>query len=813
MNKNILRAIESGRAVLFLGAGVSLDSTDREGLKLPSGWDLAEELKTLVGLNSASSDLKKIYSYAVRNAPVTVEEYLGRRFSNTKPCEIIRKLIQYPWRKIYTINIDDTIEQACTIKNRNFRVFLRTDRVSEPDPGFDEIQIIKLNGCSRRISDGIIFSEKEYTKELVRKSPWYTKLGSDFHEEVFIFIGTKLEEPIFKYHVESYSCLYGGAPKAYLITPKIDELDLIEFEENNIVHCTGKLSDFVDFIDNEYPSGVDFQKVAKSRNPSLASFGKDPLSEVVTTVSRGGLLLSQTPAKAGKIRDFYKGFKISWRDVLDHIYADINCVTDFYKEILAIDSEVVSAILLKGNAGSGKTTALRAAAVALSDSGFPVYYIESSNIDSIKDMIFKMEVACIEKQVYFVFIDRLDNMTSEFSDLINSSLIKRGVLISAIQERHIKRLTIHNKESVLIEESKNISRMDACKILAKLEAYGPFHILRNMAKKVRVDTLTRKSSRQLLIGMLEATTGEGYKNIINKEFCSLDEDGKAFVQIIGLATTHRIGLSITLAERALNEINIEVSLKDLLTSTEGITSLLDGRLTLRHQTYADELQNMSKASDLRTYLYSLVNSFSLEKTPVALNQSKYNYSLFKRLLNYKFVLRLLKNDKKEIVDFFSSFEKPLESDGMYWLHYGLSLRKLGDHGLAYEMLKTAYEVYDKGHQTRHAFAQQELILSHKSESEVESRNLLESALSKIPADEMLPDRNGDYDLVLRSEFHVAIAYRLDGLEEAKKIANNYISLLQKRSKSNFRAKESFKKITAFITTGKSYPLNYEFDLQ
>ncbi|WP_305838773.1 hypothetical protein [Photobacterium leiognathi] len=47
-------------------------------------------------------------------------------------------------------------------------------------------------------------SSQEYGSNSASEPLWYSELARDFHKYTFIFIGTKLKEPLFYHQIEKY---------------------------------------------------------------------------------------------------------------------------------------------------------------------------------------------------------------------------------------------------------------------------------------------------------------------------------------------------------------------------------------------------------------------------------------------------------------------------------------------------------------------------------------------------------------------------------------------------------------------------------
>ena len=86
-----------------------------------------------------------------------------------------------------------------------------------------------------------------------------------------------------------------------------------------------------------------------------------------------------------------------------------------------------------------------------------------------------------------------------------------------------------------------------------------------MSESDRRREILDKSKKQLLIGLLEATSGEGYKDIINREYSSINNyNQKALLLLTGLATLQRSASSEGTLTRALRNLNIKENLFDLI---------------------------------------------------------------------------------------------------------------------------------------------------------------------------------------------------------------------------------------------------------
>lgn len=218
MNETLKTAITNGELILFLGAGASRGCKTSNDEDVFDGNGLARELAKRVGLIYEDEPLDDVYSASRRALESRLDKVLEELFRHTRPSQEYLTLAQYAWRRIYTLNIDDGLDKALHQSKQKVRLRLSSDSIEERDQFFSKLDYIKLNGSVDRLKDGIIFSSSEYAKSATRSLPWYEQCASDFIRSPFLFIGTQLNEPLLKFHIERYKTINGTtAGRSYVI--------------------------------------------------------------------------------------------------------------------------------------------------------------------------------------------------------------------------------------------------------------------------------------------------------------------------------------------------------------------------------------------------------------------------------------------------------------------------------------------------------------------------------------------------------------------------------------------------------------------
>ncbi|ELY3422532.1 SIR2 family protein, partial [Cronobacter sakazakii] len=368
MNNDIKQALLEGRLMLLLGAGSSFGSLTQTHKQVPLGQDLAKILAEQAQLPYSGETLPRVYSACTPILGERIHEIFDSHYRNCIPSKEYDILSKYVFARIYTLNIDDAFEKSI---ERNSKQYLyvrsRNEKVSPPDQLFQKIDYIKLNGDVKKPGEGYIFSPQEYGAASAQTPLWYKELGSDFFNYKFLFIGSQLDEPLFYHQIERYR----GATKSveqrsYVITPSASPIDIASLKSSNIEHIPATLSDFVEWLTNEIPTPLTPAQTLKQSRPEYNVSVHDDeerymrIFREVIPISRTCLQIINERDSGYPIRNFYKGFKPTWKDILDQVPAELENTLFIYDEIRSLlnsnDHSPINLYCIFGSAGSGKTT-------------------------------------------------------------------------------------------------------------------------------------------------------------------------------------------------------------------------------------------------------------------------------------------------------------------------------------------------------------------------------------------------------------------------------------------------------------------------
>ncbi len=225
----IIDDIARRRAVLFIGAGVSKNSTNIAG-------DRPKEWKEFLSYASSTTTKSAFINTLIRSgdfltACELIRIELGRNgFNNLVraefqtprflPAEIHRHIFDLDARIVATPNFDkiyDVYAESATSGNVNVKHYYDediADVIRRPEP-----IILKVHGTITT-PDKLIFSRSDYAKARSERRGFYEVLDALSLTHTFIFIGCGPNDPDVRLLLEDYTYRYKFNRQHYIISPK-----------------------------------------------------------------------------------------------------------------------------------------------------------------------------------------------------------------------------------------------------------------------------------------------------------------------------------------------------------------------------------------------------------------------------------------------------------------------------------------------------------------------------------------------------------------------------------------------------------------
>ena len=232
------------KVVIFIGAGVSMNSSGNHNKKPPSWRELLlkflekvdnpkRHIKSLVNNGdflTACEILKKRLGKGTFNS-ILNEEFSEPNYNPSKIHELIFKLdsrivITPNYDKIYDIFATNT---DGTIKIKKFNDTDLAETIRRP-----QRIILKIHGSIDN-TDDLIFTRSEYAKAKSKQHNFYKVLESLILTHTFLFLGCSLNDPDIKLLLEDYNFRFESGKKHYLVQANSNlNIDNINAVENSL---------------------------------------------------------------------------------------------------------------------------------------------------------------------------------------------------------------------------------------------------------------------------------------------------------------------------------------------------------------------------------------------------------------------------------------------------------------------------------------------------------------------------------------------------------------------------------------------------
>lgn len=183
-------------SVLFVGAGFSRTATNLRQLRMKTSAQLAEHLSSVLGMAEDGFDLPEAAEeFRRRLGDDALIEELRAEFTTTAVRDEHLALVRFPWRRIYTTNYDDVIEESC---RRAGRQVTPVTTIDEPrQHRLTTLLSVHLNGFVHRLTRDSLGTELRLTEESyltasLAPSPWAALLRQDVelaHSVLFVGYG------------------------------------------------------------------------------------------------------------------------------------------------------------------------------------------------------------------------------------------------------------------------------------------------------------------------------------------------------------------------------------------------------------------------------------------------------------------------------------------------------------------------------------------------------------------------------------------------------------------------------------------------
>lgn len=507
--------------ILFLGAGFSYGAKTKDDKDIPMSNELKEIIiSKLLNYDKNSAEYGEVILYSLSKVSQYVAfektkehltDFLTEIFKDVKPCSFHYYLTKYPWRKIYTSNIDDIVENVYRINKFDLKIqnISRQSTLSKKS----STEYIKLHGCVNNPSEGYIFSTEEYIDSIQYSHDYkFNSLSLDMQKENFIFVGTTFDEFNIDYYLKLYENMGYSSSRGQLIfiSPNPSLFFISKIRELRGIIIKWTTEQFLTFLDNlNYKENKTQHLERKLLYSGYLNF---------ENLRADYQLSSEYDSR------LYLGYEPKWEDIL----SEWDFIHPISRQILSdiINTNMgqqVSYFSIVGKAYVGKTCALKRIAAELYKNGFEVISFQGRYFDIypllnyIKAHETKNRFALIldNASYYYWIIEKLSKKNLDGRQLI--------ILTTSRPFYHMKRryyLTDKNFSEYFFDPrlDKQYSEIVVKKLIEK-GFLGELTKLKTEKKQIGYFT----DRNDLMSAMLGVTYGKGFINRFMKDLSPLLE--------------------------------------------------------------------------------------------------------------------------------------------------------------------------------------------------------------------------------------------------------------------------------------------------
>jgi len=794
--KLLVRQITTGSVILVLGAGASVGSKNRYNKLIRTGPKLAELLCREAGLDFSGEPLPMVVEAVVKNhrlSDAKFHEILRNEYCDTVPSTELTNLFKVCWRRLYSFNVDDTIENIPSISSGQRRRYFNgmIDRVADYE-GPLNLQVIYLHGQASKPEHGLIFSESDYSAAHRNDALfWYSRAAQDYLG-CPVFIGSQLDERVLWSEIERAKRVQNSAAGlGFLITPsKLTQIKRHSLRSKGIVHVPATLGDFVAWTKKNFSSGITPTDIVKSETVGpqrLRDLTPEDinaahyLTPIDLSMVRQNLSKWSPTERSRRAQLFYRGFPPTWELAASDIPVQLVNLADISKALENATSERHQFLVVTGQSGSGKTTALMMALLQYLRTGSRRLYEVKGDARSVRhifSVLKKLDQPCI------VYIGDLflygDYLADDLEQLKGTEILAISSSRSGEWNEHFsRRLEPYGKPCVF----NRFVPADFAPLLERLNKYVAAPAFKQLGHAQQLKKL-QTSRSQLLIAMHETTSSAKFAEVMANEFSTLpDKDTQRLCLIAGIATIARVGIGYEIAVDAYG-LDTKRSLRSALDALAGIVEFNSyHRLMARHELYVREIvERVVSFDDFTSAICNILRAYSKYEIPIIRRVNRTDGHLFKTIMNADFIWRVAKihNRPQDGLEIYRNFELDFQLDGHYWLQYGLYFLKLNNFKDSRKMLERSIEAYPENQFAQHALAHLKLrIVAQSATLDASVRRMLDDAVSALEELALSSYAFDNYPVVTLSMGHVAALATHNEKAEAREQARKYHSRLQR----------------------------------
>ncbi len=768
--EEVRRIMEAEPPMLFLGAGFSLGATNDYG-NIPLGDALKQEIiEAFVKGNVDEEVENEIGRYELQDVCEFIDDslnqydelrsFLVKRLGNVKPADFHYHLSMYPWKKIYTVNIDNLVE----VIYRKTQCDLLVQNQSKQKRGQEGLEYIKLHGCVNGSVEELVFSRKEYSNLISGRMNFkLNDLGHDIQRENFIFIGASMDEA----DIDSYIIKYeqaGYFRKGKMIF--VDPRPTIKFR-NRVKAFSGILLEwtaeqFLEFLTTMNYNPNDLEKCIRRLNYAGIYLYKD----IVNSIESRQVYESK----------LYEGYNCEWRDVLEDWLFESTNFQNLKKRISQIvyTQGNTFCIALYGKRLVGKGCLLKQTGAWLDTQGYTVLEFKGKSL-SYKELFEFMQKDTGER--YALLIEDASFNYKIIERMFEENNTNKKLLVLTTSRNYY-----HFKKRYYLEGNP----YDEFEVKDKLDYTYAQIIYPKLSQKGYLGELSRNEPQgcaeitryKILSNLFMAITygGNFQKRVSDSLKDLLTDDSEQYMKLFKeLTVFEQMDLPYypneMLTARYSIDFNCFHKVKEIKSAGEAAVVdfvRVDAEgVTLKNRIILDQVWNETKAGEKQEIILGILKYIAPYFSE---NDNNYWRVIFESFLRVDILENRLHFGLTDILSLFYQLKTEYGEISYYWLQMGIVEQKKKDYAKALNHLKMARSIRPHAYQIQHAIARNYLKQANYTKDIVEAETLFKIGEEKMF--ELIHSHEHYKNKARNFSIHCYVLEKIRYLKRYKKVISN-----------------------------------------
>lgn len=808
----IVKNIRANSAALFLGAGFSAEAKNRAGTNIPVGKQFSETLWRFLGYEGVYDEtpLPTMFEAALRRKHSELQKVLDENFKCASVPDWYQVITQIFWHRIYTTNVDDLVEEIYH-SSRSQQILDPINGITEDFRERDQllglIQYVKLNGTLTEKPTSITFSTRQYADRLANAEVWYDQFVRDYSTRCTIFIGTKLDEPLFWQAIAARGKKYPGGelrPKSFIISRGFSPAQVENLKEYNVIPLAGTAKEFFELVAKAVGTFPTANEVLLKTNPGL----KEMLHALGERLSRNDrrhveeFYSAFHPVRDSQHSEHYRSlFLLGSEPQWDDIFNDYDAPRQFNSTVLdeinqCLAKNEVALIGITGSAGSGKSTVMKRVAVSLASLGNLVFFTHSEQLPALHHFESALDLLPGRAVILFDNASLALSILPDYLAAAKRARLKHIFVIAARTGKIAERISSLNSVAKFRDRPvPDLSTIDIDNIIDLLTRVHLLGELANRPRQQQREVFLSYAHRQILVAMRAATLGKGFDDIIKDEFLTTEPlEAKMLYLCASIVTAAQFTVSKQQLLACVDCMPAETlslihsNLRTVLVPVSGNSD----RFAARHRVIAElVVGKIAPRAMLKEAYINLLKTISHD-LPITGNPSSAIFRLYRRLINHRTIYERFSHHLAQARSIFSTVTPFFARDHHFWLQFGSLELEYGELESAANFIAQAYRYAPHDNivlTTKAQLMYKQSLVVNLVEAAVElrsgAREILNAQMISRSQDHYPFHVYATQELAWINHWLVAKKDRLPALEQLRTFANQALS----KHANNSRIKE------------------------